>query len=1105
MISKFILSLLLLCLSSAYAGVDADELNCADSLNEMFSTYSGDRSKIDEFLKIQAGLTMHKLAYASLRNSNTKEEYRLEKEILSMLRDVKDQYNNDHEFKEVYDLFNHPDNRLSRSALSRVLPYIKDIINEQNSEQSAFKRKYFNIGLSDIRLLSVLAEKETKRSNGVYDHRLFRDHEHDNSIMNFTKIINSSVRNTDSDKSSMLKRFEKRLEKLQKDAIALLEEIQLPESCLEEFSLCKDSDDGKVVLDEEFLSLVTDAVLKNNQDANLSLRYDDVWLHTKSRIHGTSAGNERNYYQEDNKEKPPVFIPQEEKLIVYEKSDEEVTLNYLMKHVLDHVPSLFDKEELAANPEFTVALAQAIDRGILTKKGEERSFIYNGHKYILPELWNDEFSDLYLGRVGTKTNSFFSWAFRINEFDEDEVNIPPSIPKSQHDDFIETMNEQYKSFDHKYAFEYNGKLYTYPRGDELKSGLDHFLQKFKKDQTTEVVVNNPLESSELKNIADEIRAGNRSYIKDDQVFHVSGHEAILSKEHGRAKLVYDTNNTKVNEELGDVEFPELSEIQKTATDYPVLVLKAMTDRKRAINTGTKKIDLYQNRVIDRSYAQSIIVENRNLTENKIEANDLITIESEQLENNALALLNNDTIFDYKDDEFYTASGKKVDRSPSGDSLNNSSSYLGLVDHDILNSRIIRLNNLDSEALVNEYYAQNPHPSCEFVTIVNKVESQIKVFKYNGAAKVQVFSSPIALGKVSGDQRTLYRDSSFTNTNNKTGAGEYTFGSSASSVISLEHPFQSGPDKIVPMGLTASETSETQLLINPRQTNGNIEIPEPAKTYYQSNYVETGCPFIVLPESDQLRFKVIEGELQLIPSKSFNHEQKTRDFHLSLSEEVVPKKIEISLSDARFDNENTREFLGALEDEKFQIMKDLDLTNDEYNELVKLSFGIMGTESSFGEGDSHFFGLWNSYKFKESSIGQLSVSMLKGELGVMPVYPGTFIPIQTNPDNNSRGNTQIKNVREFLNKSYPEINRNNLSEPKNSAIATMYALKAKMDMLKGIEENHSAINDENRLDYLYYMYLGSTNQIVNSTATPNLNPKVREANGYADAVKIYTTP
>lgn len=1088
----------------------ASEPSCEDSLNELFANYQGDRSKIDDFLQIQAGITMHRLAYATLRNSHSKEQYRIENEILKLLEEVKSNYEDDSEFRAVYQMYHHPDNRLSRTALARVLPYLSDIINEQNGEQSAFRRKHFNIGLSDVRMLAILAEKENLRSNGVYDHRLFKNHAHDNSILNFTKVINSSVRNTDWDKENMLNNFEKRISSLMSQAKELLTDIGMPQACLETFGRCTKEDNGKVIIDEEFLNLIGSAIDRMDNQADLALRYDDVWLYTKSRIQGTPKGNERNKVQVTNPERSPQYEPPlEQEVITPTQSDEEVVLDYLVAHVLDNAPHLFTREDLIGNPEFTIALAQAIDNGILAKTGENRSFYYNGKKYILPELWNGEYSELGLGRAGSGVSTFFSRTFRIDEYDEDDINIPSSIPNSLHDDFMTTMNDQWENFDHKYAFEFNGKLYRYPDATPMEQGLTTFLSEFEasrlKVETPNVIpsIDNPLVSENLSEIAEEVRDGNRGVILGEEVRHISGAPVDLNREYARAKSEYNTTNNVVNEESDEVEFPDLDEIEELNREHPHLILKALVDRDRAFKSGDDVIDMYRSRRLDRSLAMNTIVESRVAAGQNFEGSDLHNVDTQKLKDNALAIMNGDNLFESGGKEYYSANGNEVRRDIANDT--NSSHIEGMVDSELVHENLIRLNGLDNENLVIEYFAQNPHPICEYISIVNKEDSNLKVYRYEGIRKIQVFESPILLGVEVGDQRTRYRDSSFTTTNSRTGSGEYTFSNIHEGRINLAHPAQEGPSQNIAMGITGTDKSSAEVLLNPRQSNGNIEIPEPDKSYYHETYVQAGCPFIVLPETDQLRFKVIEGDLQLIPSSDFDHEQRTSDYHLSMAQRIDAKKIEIELNDPRYNTPETREFLNTLEAEKRQIMEDLNLTNDEYDQLVKLAFGIMGTESSFGQGDSRLFGLWNSYKFKESALGQLTVSMLKGEVSFIPVYPGTVIPIQTDPNNNSRGNTQIKNVREFLNESYPDIKQSNLSEPKNSAIATMYALKAKMDLLKTVEANHSAINEENRLDYLYYMYLGSTNQISGSSATPRLNPKVREANGYGQALNIYTEP
>ena len=51
-------------------------------------------------------------------------------------------------------------NKLSRTALARILPYVKDILNDQNKITDAKKRNKYIIQTSDLKLLSILAEKE---------------------------------------------------------------------------------------------------------------------------------------------------------------------------------------------------------------------------------------------------------------------------------------------------------------------------------------------------------------------------------------------------------------------------------------------------------------------------------------------------------------------------------------------------------------------------------------------------------------------------------------------------------------------------------------------------------------------------------------------------------------------------------------------------------------------------------------------------------------------------------------------------------------------------------------------------------------------------------
>src|SRR5690606_17574055 len=61
-----------------------------------------------------------------------------------------------------------------------------------------------------------------------------------------------------------------------------------------------------------------------------------------------------------------------------------------------------------------------------------------------------------------------------------------------------------------------------------------------------------------------------------------------------------------------------------------------------------------------------------------------------------------------------------------------------------------------------------------------------------------------------------------------------------------------------------------------------------------------------------------------------------------------KKIPyLGKKEIQVDTEVTKEFLKTLENEKYNLMKLYGLTSDEYNELAKIAFGILGNESYFG--------------------------------------------------------------------------------------------------------------------------------------------------------------
>ncbi|MCO4754914.1 MAG: hypothetical protein KC478_10570, partial [Bacteriovoracaceae bacterium] len=432
---------------------------CKSILSDMISSGQIEGEKLQKFLNLQAGISLHRLAYASLRHSRSKEQFRLEKEILSMLEQMRDKRKSEPEFNKVYELFNHPDNKLSRTALAEVLPYLKDIINEQNGEQSSFKRKYFNIGLADVRMLAILAEREKSR-DGRYAHSQFKDHAYDQSILNFTKIINSSVANSgEVSKAHKLESMQSRLNELNKQALNLLEGMGMPMECQSLLNACVERSGDKVLIEDGFMNLISKVIEESDTiDLHEQLRYDDVWLHVNSKISGTSSGDidlqkdPSTVVVDDEvvvRRPNPTPRPKEVEFKFSEIDDRVVIENYLVQKVLDSIPYFFTREELESNMDFTLALAQAIDDGILAKKGKNRTFRYENAIYYLPETWNSEYS--LPGNFGARAGELLSR--RWNQFFRFDSEVDVShIPKKDRDNFLTTLNDQAKDHEHAFSF-----------------------------------------------------------------------------------------------------------------------------------------------------------------------------------------------------------------------------------------------------------------------------------------------------------------------------------------------------------------------------------------------------------------------------------------------------------------------------------------------------------------------------------------------------------------------------------------------------------------------------------------------------------------------------
>jgi hypothetical protein len=1085
-----ILSLLFFLTIIPYASAKT-ESECLNSLSEIVQGDEVKEEKLKEFLKLQAGLTMHKLALATFSKDINKTRFTLEGEILSIL-DKMDDSRKDEEFDRVYKMFKHPKNKLSRHALADVLPLIQDILNEQNKETDPVKRQLFNLDISDIKMLSILTEKEKQYNNGSYAQILSANRESDNSILNFTKIINASIRNTNASNESIRDTMKRRLKNLNTQANKLIIDILSGTECDVLLQACSQkTKDGTTVISENVLeNLVGIAQKLTNPDKHKYLRYGDVWLYTKWRKETKRPTPKKyTYYQ------------------TRQKSDDDIIQDYLIQHVLDSMPFFFtDRKQLEDDPELTLALARAIDRGAVTSTDlSKRVFNYKGKEYMIPETWNGSYDDIrpvkFLKETWDDITGFFSTT-------DNSITIPDTIDKDDAEAFLKTRNDQRDVHGRKLAFEFKGKLYNLDGTPIEKNPKSLLLYPTGKNVPVEKM---ELSKEDKKEIAIEIADENHSYIKEGKVFFISGVEVNFDKAYNRDAIIYGRTNYSVKgrEKINYPPASEVKNLMANNTQMAPIILKGIADRNYAVTSNDgKMIDLIKLKVVPRKEVQNIIIEHRLGQGGVSRTPAQLNFDNDYLSSNAAAILNNKPSFRVGDKKYHTNSGFAVGQKGKDNTL-----MTGMTSHEEKHEEIISLNSLPQMDMIVEYHKSHPNKACTYYTVLDKSKGKLTVLFQDGKI---AFEDDALVGSEVGDERTKYfGELEDRVTNNKTGAGIFNLGTIKNANLS-DHFSQfegnyltltSGSDKSVNTGLhqVSTATPERNTFLNNndptdnRATAGGVSLSKSSMQNFISNYYKEGCPFYIIPETDKVKFKVKGDQLVFETASGSDPEQ----YLLSHVEKEVPKKIIASMNDERYINDYTTTYIHTLQERKADIMKHLDITNDEYNELLKISFGVLGTETEFAED--------KFYKFKETKTGQMLITDMKkyGKVGGSIKFATTtgllrFLGFEDNPDN-SHGSTQIKNVDEYVPDEFG-IGSGELGKPENAAIATMFVLANKYKILKNCEDNHAAITDKNRMEFLYYMYMGSTDQICSGgNATVKYNPKADKVRQYANSITISEEP
>ena len=333
----------------------------------------------------------------------------------------------------------------------------------------------------------------------------------------------------------------------------------------------------------------------------------------------------------------------------------------------------------------------------------------------------------------------------------------------------------------------------------------------------------------------------------------------------------------------------------------------------------------------------------------------------------------------------------------------------------------------NEQRISQYYANRPEES---YVVVDKQRGRMNVYK--GNKLLNTFS--VGTGENPGDAQTVTRIENgkvdWSGGNKSTGAGIYTVaGSEKANKHYSNAPswnFVNDAGQSVGMALHSSFGDRTAKLkdkdaVNNRMSNGCVNgLCTNLEDLYKTGYGE-GNKFYVLPEDKGNTIQIVDGKpvLRVNAKNRTKYNQYTdqtgtvrKGQGINQTVKTLQYKPTIGYLDKKsFKNDvyqwndfnddeeynnTTKPYFSALVNNKKKIMEATHIPSDVYNEIAKMSFGIYGTESNFG--DTH------------SAVGNLGRAVAKftnASASSSPDYKAKASTYGANSDNNSVGLTQIR--------------------------------------------------------------------------------------------------
>jgi LysM repeat protein len=395
----------------------------------------------------------------------------------------------------------------------------------------------------------------------------------------------------------------------------------------------------------------------------------------------------------------------------------------------------------------------------------------------------------------------------------------------------------------------------------------------------------------------------------------------------------------------------------------------------------------------------------------------------------------------------------------------------------------KINKLSDEQKIVSFHNDKPEES---YLIVDKKNAVMKLYTGGNLTK----SFEVGVGQNPGDAQTVTKvkdgKTDWSAGNKSTGAGIYTISNinPASEEYYNEPAFNLKNENGIEVSTTIHGTPKPRRIkfnngtvVDNRMSNGCINGKcEDLKELY--GQLDVNTKVYILPEDVGNNFQIVDGKPALRVSSQNRQKYNTYVDQTGATQKgqganqttntLVYKPIKATLDEAKFKNNvfqwndfndekeyasTTKPFIAALTTGKKDVMKAAKISSDVYNELAKMSFGIYGTESNFG--DTH------------SAVGNLARAtnkLLDSKSSSSPDYKSKASTYGADENYRSVGLTQLR--WNYLNadekKALKEVgitSNKDFLNPKKAAIGTVTVL--------GVRYNQQ-LNDKQKQDVWKYL-------------------------------------